>query len=231
MKNTEVENNEEVKKLKTKYKKMKYSIIIPIVLVIVILAIMFVYNTLTIQKILKENVLLDLGDNYKYTTVNYTIANPEDKVESQIYHKDGIVSIVLQNGKYGMIKDGETTYQIMYETKEYRVIEDGLMMGDNDNTLLNYFMIGKDEVNSFWKIAEMVYKVRVVIGREKDENGSYYVVNFLGFDEKFYVNKETYLIDKNVFDDRIMETKTEKDVVTDEDIKLPQDRGFTEITE
>ena len=231
MKNAEVENNEEVKKLKKKYKKLRNCIIIPIIIVILLAVIVISYNSLMIRKILKNNLSINFGDNYKFTTVNYTFEKPEEKVKSVVCHKDGIVSVVLQNGKYGMLKDKDTTYQIMYETKEYRTLENGLMMGDNNNSLLNYFMIGKEDVDSFWKIAEMVYRARVMVGNAKEDGNSYYIINFIGFDEKIYVNKENYLIEKNVFEDRVMETIMEKGVVTDEDIMLPQDRGFTDITE
>lgn len=231
MKNAEVENNEEVKKLKKKYKKLRNCIIIPIIIIVLIAVIVLTYNSLTIRKILKNNLSINLGDNYKYTIVSYSFDNPENEVETMSFHKDGVISVVLQNGKYGMIKDNDMTYQLMYETKEYRALENGLLMGESINDLSTYFLIDKEDADSFGKIAEIVYKAMIFVGNEKIDGTSYYVINFLGFGEKIYINKETYLVEKSIFEDRIMEYKLEKDVVTDEDIMLPQDRGFTDITE
>ena len=230
-KRKEVVENEEIKSLKKKYKKLKYSIIIPIVVIVFVILIKFTYNVYVIQNLLRNSVAVDFGDNYKTTTISYQNSKPEEQNKTVIYHKDGIVSTKLQNGKFGIVKTPEISYQLMYETKEYRKMEGGLIIGDtNTASLLNFFMIAENEVEDTMKVAQFIYQARIDVGIEKIDGIKYYVLKFIGFEEVFYVNSETYLVDKYSSNDNTFEIKIEKDVVTDEDIKLPQDMGFTEIT-
>lgn len=226
----EVEN-EEIKGLKKKYKKLKYGILFVIIAIIIIVLSCFAYNVLALQVLLKKSEDAKYGDNYKKTMTTYQLSNPENKSGSVIYRKGDTIKVVLQNGRFGLLKTPEKSYQILYESKEYRVLEDDIQISGStsENNLLDYCLI--EDTNSFMSVADFVYKANVKLKRENIDGTDYYVISVNAFEQKIYLNPETYLVDRLEFDGNVTNIEVVKNVVTDEDLKTPERLEFTDITD
>lgn len=215
--------DEEVKIVKSKYKKMRRIILLIILLIILAYVGNLVITTLRIQHVLQSNVGIDLGNNYKITRYDNGNINT-------VYYKNGIFSNVFANGKYGMYKKNNEVFQVMYESKQYKKIDFGNFFDNSTSVnLLNYLGIEKEYLSSLKNMLVFVYQANVKFSSEVIDNQKYFVIEMKAFGEKLWVNADTYLIEKENMDGQIIEQKIEKNVVTDEDIKAPWDLGFTEI--
>ena len=217
--------HKEVKIVKSKYKKMKLTILfIPLFIILV-----YIRNLLTtalqVQNILQNNVAVDLGNNYQLTRTYNGSTNTT-------YYKDDIYNCVFSDSTYGLYSKDNEIYDLMYETREYRKINSEYSFGLPYNvTLLNYLSVDKAFVASLKDIILFVCQNNIKLHTEIINNQKYLVTEIKNTGSKWWINADTYLVEKEDHQGQIVEQKVEKNVVTDEDIKAPWELGFTEKTE
>lgn len=215
-------SEEEVKFVKSKYRKMLLVIIIIPLLILLLYGGNLVITALRLQKVLQNNIDIDFGTNYKLTRNAYGS-------ESTTYYKDGVINHVLVNGKSRIYGKDNQVYFVFDDKKEYQKVE---MNGFFDTpaclNLLNYFWIEKDDVSSLKEMILLTYQSGVKFGSESIANQKYITVELKAFSEKLWINADTNLIDKENMDGQILEQKVEKNVVTNKDIKAPWELGYTE---
>ena len=226
MKKEEVKGSEEeVKIIKSKYKKMRLIILLILLFIVVVYVTSLLITALRVQNVLQNNVAVDLGNNYKFTRTYNGISNAT-------YYKDGICNYVFSDGKYGLYEKDNEIYQVMYETKEYQKINSENFLNISSTvSLLNYVAMDEEYVNSLKDMIVFVYQANVKFDTETINNQKYLVVEMKAFGEKLWVNADTYLVEKENMQGQVTEQKIEKNVVTDEDIKSPWDLGFIEKSE
>ncbi|MBP3596745.1 MAG: hypothetical protein J6J60_05035 [Clostridia bacterium] len=210
--NPELENNEEVKKVKKQYKKIiKISLII-LVICLGLFLINFIKTYLTFSKIMKSNIAINLGDNYKITT--YEVGVPV-----YVYFKDNVKKTVRNEGKdneFIIYQTEDKTYGITPKTKRYFDIE--LRRGVNEIDLISSMMWDKEYLD-FKNFVRVMFTESVRIGKE-EYNGKDYITLTIGM-IKLWVNPETYYVEKELrYGDETLRI-IEKDVVKDGDIEIP----------
>ncbi len=215
-------STEEVKKIKSTYKKMKYTIFFLLLAIIIFYISNLLITTLYLQNIVKKNLGINLGNNYKLTRTsgNYT---------TTIYYKDGIYNHIYSDNQKSIYAKNEEIYQVDYLTKTYQKIElNSFLQPHVSLSLFNYFYFGEDEESlSFKSLLTTVYQANVKLSSETIHQQKYLTVSLKAFNEKLWIHPDTYYIEKENMDGQITEQKLEKNVVTDEDIKTPWDLGFT----
>lgn len=217
-------SEEEVKMVKSKYKKMKLTILLILLFIILIYIGNLLITALQVQSILQNNVAVDLGNNYKLTLISNGSTNTT-------YYKDGIYNCIFSDSTYGLYRKDNEIYNVMYETREYQKINSEFSFNLPHNvTLLNYLSVDKEFVASLTNIMLFVFQDNIRLHTEIINNQKYLVTEMKAFGEKIWVNADTYLVEKEDHQGQIVEQKVEKNVVTDENIKAPWDLGFIEKT-
>ncbi len=215
-------SEEEVRIIKSKYKKMRFIILLILLAILVFYIGNLFITALQVQNILQKNVAVDLGNNYKLTTTS-------DGYTNITYYKDGIYYYTFSNHKYGIYCKGNEIYEVLYGRKEYRKIDtENFLTNPSNVNLLTYVGMDKEFANSLKHVLVFVYQANVKLDMEIIHNQKYLVTELKAFGEKLWVNADTYLVEKENHQGHIIEQKVEKNVVTDEDIKAPWDLGFVE---
>lgn len=226
MKKEEIKGSEEeVKKIKSSYKKLRRTILLILLFIVIVYMGNLLITALRVQNVLQNNVAVDLGNNYKFIRT----FNGRTNVT---YYKDGICNNVFSDGKYGLYKKDNEIYQVMYETKEYQKINSENFLNISSTvSLLNYVAMDKEYVDSLKDMIIFVYQANVKFDTETINSQKYLVIEMKAFGEKLWINADTYLVEKEDMQGQVTEQKIEKNVVTDEDIKAPWDLGFIEKSE
>lgn len=246
MNNEEINNSEKLKnikeleKVRRKYLKLRNTILTIlgiIIAIIIVILIIFLYKYFPISKILKTNVMADLGDNCKITYYH----NDEKTPIRIIYINDGlfksVVPVISDAGKGAFINMGNIdgyNYIIneidwndeVESVKTYRKIKvsDELpeWYDETKINLLEGFYSGYPKIR-FIDVAKFIIEEKGRIERE-EYNGKEYIVLRRNKYAKAYINPETKLVEKIVggtdqYKDEI-NIVIEKNAVTEE-IKLP----------
>lgn len=223
--------NKEAKEIKNKYKKLRNSILCVILVIVIVLLVKFIYNYNIVKKIFENNVNVNLGNNYKITKVT------NDTYRQEIYYKDGDIK-ALYNDNNCMLWIDDTAYICVYDKEEYTVVrnnetgESSLPMkpygGGENVSIMGSIAFYEEDVDSFLDIAKIMIFTNMNVKEEVIDNEELYVLE-TGVDVKMWFNKENYSLRRELHYGDVSEYKIEKGVVTDKDIKLPQDQGFTEI--
>ena len=216
-KSKDVENHEEVKVIKKQYKKMRNIILICLSIFIILFAIKFLHDFVIIHKVLKVNYA-DLGDNYKITFYENQLQTPR-----YIYYKDGITKYLLPNAPSNIVitKDGYL-YVIQTEKKTYTKFEN--VLGNSKGVSLSYMSFGVDM--DIQHILQFMILERCKVSKEEYKNQNYITLQFGMY--KMWINPTTYYVEKEIFSGQVTEKVIEKNVVTEEDIKMPNLEGYTE---
>lgn len=215
-------SDEEVKIIKSKYKKMRLTIFLILLTMFLIYLGNLLITALQLQSILQNNVAVDLGNNYKLTTTYNRKINTT-------YYKDGICSRVFSDNTYGLYYKDNEFYNVMYETKEYQKINSEYYPPLPYNvTLLNYLSVNKEFVASLKDIMLFVCQDNIKFHTEIINNQKYIVTEIKTSGTTWWVNADTYLVEKEDHQGQIVEQKVEENVVTDENVKAPWDLGFVE---
>lgn len=214
----------EAKTEKKKSKSKVGSVIKTIFLFALLLLAIFIVCTFLqwnlVCKIYDANTQIDLGNNYKLTT-EYGGENASTSVK---IYKDGIS--VYQLGETGFIwTDNQKTYIILTSEKQYFGIENGTPMTDVNSTTVPTYEIfaDKDKV----ALLQEVLLGKIQIKTEEFEGQDCYIVT--SENEKVWANKDSLQIIRDESNGEIVETKIEKDVVTDQDIALPDLTKYTRL--
>ncbi len=215
--------NEEVIKVKNKYKKMKRIILIVLLAAILIYAGNLLIAALRIQRIFINNANIDLGNNYKHTVT-------DGNVQTITYHKDEITNVTYANGKSGLYTDGKEYYFVSYEEKEYirrDDIKQFVASPTEKMSLFNYWgAFDDDYIHSLKNMIVTAFQANAKFDTEIIDEQKYEVINMQRFGYTLWINTANHFIEKENMQGQIVEQKIEKNVVTDEDIKAPWEIGF-----
>ena len=227
MENKEVKNKEEeLKTIKAKYKKLKLIILLIIIIIVIGFIFNLLYTSIITQKIFKVNTSIDIGDNYKVTYVY------DGKVNRIVYYKDNKVKTVHFSGDVGMIFVNDKQYLVNFAKKQYMELENnGVNISNVETNLIQHIAIDEEYVNSLGNIIKIVLADNVKLRTEKDKNQKEYLaLEIKNSGIKLLVNKENYLVEKEISNGSTQEIKIEKDVVVDEDVLSPEELGYTKVS-
>ena len=227
MENKEVKNKEEeLKTIKTKYKKLKLAILLVIIIIVISFIFNLLYTSIFTQKIFKSNTSIDIGDNYKATYLY------DGKVNRIVYYKDNKVKTVHLSGDVGMIFVNDKQYLVNFAKKRYMELENnGVNISNVETNLIQHIAIDEQYVNSLGNIIKIVLADNVKLRTEKDKNQKEYLaLEIKNSGIKLLVNKENYLVEKEISNGSTQEIKIEKDVVVDEDVLSPEELGYTKVS-
>ena len=224
MGNVEV-NNKELSEVKNRYKKLKNIIIIILFILIGIFLINEIHDIYILNKILKYNVDVDCGNNYK-------VVRNENGDISEFYLKDDRSKHVGGNGKNVMMWTKDSAYIVLHDTKEYfEFIGDEMPMkymgGRTTVTFFPSIMVSKQDIDSLFELLDFKYSFRINIDSEVIEGKDYYVLE-TDVDIKMWFSKEDYKFLRELNYGRLTTIDIEKDVVADEEMKTPIELGYTE---
>ena len=143
MENKEVKNKEEeLKTIKTKYKKLKLAILLVIIIIVISFIFNLLYTSIVTQKIFKSNTSIDIGDNYKATYLY------DGKVNRIVYYKDNKVKTVHLSGDVGMIFVNDKQYLVNFAKKQYMELENnGVNISNVETNLIQHIAIDEQYVN------------------------------------------------------------------------------------
>lgn len=212
-------NNPEVKEIKAKYTKLRKNILIILLVLLVIFLVSLSIKTLKIQSLFRANLSETLGDNYKMTRT--------DNGGSVIYFKDGIK---LQRNREiaGTLSYEGKGYVINYETKEYWEIPLEVSIFTRENMVVsNCMSLKSEDVNSFFKMAWYVIYARMDLETENINGKECYTISADNSSMKIWFDKESKFIVREGYSGNIADITIELETVTDEDMKLPWELGFT----
>lgn len=227
MENKEVKNKEEeLKAIKAKYKKLKLIILLIIIIIVIGFIFNLLYTSIITQKIFKVNTSIDIGDNYKATYLY------DGKVNRIVYYKDNKVKTVHLSGDVGMIFVNDKQYLVNFAKKQYMELENnGVNISNVETNLIQHIAIDEQYVNSLGNIIKIVLADNVKLRTEKDKNQKEYLaLEIKNSGIKLLVNKENYLVEKEISNGSTQEIKIEKDVVADEDVLSPEELGYTKVS-
>lgn len=206
-------NKEELKKLESQYN--RYMKIIKIILLIVlfvvlILATRFFYIFSIMSKSIKTEYA-DLADKNMKKTYSYTYPDyPEENIDCIYYCKDGITVMETSFFRNYIIDNKIYNFYPLAEEKTYSV---------HDNAQVETW----EDLSFFKKIAVIAVKTSSYFTSNishEELNGQKCIV-FTEENEKVYYDAKTCLHIRTLSSNSIIDIKYEFDVVTDEDIKLP----------
>ena len=227
MENKEVKNKEEeLKAIKAKYKKLKLIILLIIIIIVIGFIFNLLYTSIITQKIFKVNTSIDIGNNYKVTYIY------NGKVNRTTYYKDNKVKTVHFSGDVGMIFVNDKQYLVNFAKKQYMELENnGVNISNVETNLIQHIAIDEEYVNSLGNIIKIVLADNVKLRTEKDKNQKEYLaLEIKNSGIKLLVNKENYLVEKEISNGSTQEIKIEKDVVVDEDVLSPEELGYTKVS-
>ena len=222
----EKNKEEELKTIKTKYKKLKLAILLVIIIIVISFIFNLLYTSIVTQKIFKSNTSIDIGDNYKATYLY------DGKVNRIVYYKDNKVKTVHLSGDVGMIFVNDKQYLVNFAKKQYMELENnGVNISNVETNLIQHIAIDEQYVNSLGNIIKIVLADNVKLRTEKDKNQKEYLaLEIKNSGIKLLVNKENYLVEKEISNGSTQEIKIEKDVVVDEDVLSPEELGYTKVS-
>lgn len=204
---------EELKKLESKYN--NYVKIIKFILLIVlfvglILATRFIYLFSIAHKIIQAQYIDIKNENLKITHFSSHNEYPEDDATIAFYYKDG-VSIMEANSFKNYTIDGKVYSFYSNGDKKTYSIRDSIQSEDFENISTFERLVGTAS------LAKSYFTKNI---RHENLNGESCIV-FTDEYNKVYYSKETFLQLKSINSHTTTEIQYEFDVVTDEDITLP----------
>lgn len=210
--------NKELENVKSKYKKIIKIIVLLIILLIIFFSTKLIYTYNIISKILYTNYNVDLGNNYKLTVYK----GKDREIESITYYKNNVKKTILNNDENHVgFCTNDKIYSIWKDSKVYECYDNP----EKDNkkvSFINYYSLGINGPTSK-DVWEFILYNNIKIQNEAE----FKVIEMNPY--KLWVDKETYLIKKEKLWEQVREYIVEKDVVTDEDIKLIDLSDYKEI--
>lgn len=214
---------DELEKIERKYKRLRKSVIIVLLLILVIFLITTSYKFIILRKVADNNINVEVGDNYKITRKtkdSTSITFVKDGIYKTVSEREGdmiITNVLCDNIWHSFIEIKETSENDAF--KSYYEREQEIKMELNRANLSGYFIMMYDEqaeakVESL-KILEAILTGNIEIKSTEYNGKSCYKVIY----DTHYtiVDKDTFV----TINDNGVEIKLERNVVTDEDIKMP----------
>lgn len=226
-------NQEEIELLEHKYGKLKKALKVILIFVLVLLimfTISFVYRFSVLKKMFMVNTIADLGNNCKVTRfnengINYKTIYFKDNVKKEVYiDEDGNenIYIVKEGGPYFINETDKT-----YELREPEELRDDWLESSLETSLVNYLVTNSSKEEKFLSNSIIKFLLKDTVIIEKDNYRDKECILILINENKFWLNPDTYYIEKEEFRDQIVEQFIECDVVTDEDVQVPDLTGYT----
>lgn len=204
-------NKEELKKLETqynKYMKIIKIILLTILFIFIIFLCRFVYLCYIHYNIIYHANFGAIKNNCKVTSSTFRPENPEDVTSTTYYNKDGLYSMKFSNN-FMLFHVDDKIYHINPFGKTYSV-------GDYEVEALEDYSF----VKNFSIICILAYNgFTDTIRYEKIDNEKYLTIS--SNNSKAWYNVDTFLLERREGPTIIEEYSYEFDVVTDEDVKLP----------
>lgn len=221
---------EELEKVERKYKRLRKSVLIVLLLIIIIFLVTTSYKFVILRKVADNNINVEVGDNYKI------IRTTKDSV-STTFVKDGILktvnkmsgamtitNVLMNNTWHSFVEVKETPENDEIKTYYYeRAQETNVVL--NRTNLNEYFIMMYDEQMAEAKVSSWGILQAILAGGIEIKSTEYN-----GKDCYKVIHDSHYMIvDKDNFtavNDNGVEIKLEKNVVTDEDIKMPDKNEY-----
>ena len=216
--NKELENNEDVKKIKIQYRKLLKIVFIIFLLIFLLFIINFVKTYLEFSKILKANFAVDLGENYKVITNT-------DGFLTHICYKDGVKKTVRHEGlpnEIIAVQTKDKAYMFSEKNKIYWDIESDKMDISKVDLIYSTYWLKEDITAK--NVIRVMLTEGVKIEKESFEGKDYIILKMNMI--KIWINPDTYFAEKEIRYGEEIERIIEKDVVTDEDMNIPNMEGY-----
>lgn len=210
--NPELENNEDVKKIKKQYKKIIKIALILLILCLILFLINFIRIYLGFSKILKANVGVNIGDNYKITT--YEFGHPV-----YVYFKDNIKKTVRNEGKdneFIIYQTENESYGIIPKTKKY--FDVNLFRKVNEIDLISSMMWDRENID-LKNFVRVFFTEGVKLGKENYKGKEYITLTIDMI--KLWVNSDTYYVEKELRYGEEITRVIEKNVVKENELSIP----------
>lgn len=204
-----------LKKYKNKMHFLKSILLIIAILVIVFLGIKL-YKWQLLLKLFNHNANYDLGNNYRIIQRDGNTGSVTEKL-----YKDGISFIKFKDNTSAIWSDGSQKYIIISKDKKYFVVDNNQPPTSLDNTvtLLSYLLVTEENSNTSLDILSYVFTHNISIRNEEYGEHKCYVVKL--DESKFWVDKDSLFVIREDFNNESTETTVETNVLTNEDIKMP----------
>lgn len=213
-----IENNEDVKKIKSKYKRIIKSASIILIIILLIFLINFIRTYSEFSKILKTNIAANLGENYKVIT--YTDGN-----SVHTYCKNGVKKIIRNIGKPSeiiTIQTKDKSYAIAESTKTYWDVQFTHNEVNKIDLISSIFC--DEEYLTPKDFIRVMLTEKVKIDKEEYNGKDYIILNIDMI--KIWVNPDTYYIEREIRFGEETQRIIEKNVVTDKDVEIPNLEGY-----
>lgn len=212
---------EKVKAQYNRYIKIIKVIVIVLMIVAVILLSKTIYKFSIVYKVIQNNVWMDLGDNYKITTYDEKTG---DAIHIQ-YYKNNIKKII-DSGENESYLTSDKWYRVSIEYKQYSIITDNIVQ---------LLYVPKESLFSGETfLNERLQKVQAIkngmnyeIGKENYNNKDYMIL-YTGY-TKYYIDKDDFIIKYKKSGNDFYRYEIEINVVTDEDIAIPDLSDYTKM--
>ena len=212
-------NKEELKKLESQYNKyMKFikNDLLIILVAFLIVAIRYIYCFSLAYKLIYANNVYLLNKNCKQTLTHFPGNNPEDTYTITYYFKDGITVMELDWGKQYKINGKYYYFPLNSKEKTYSIENAEHIEQWEDYSFSKKLYAIAVHASSFFTDN---------IDHEKVDGTKYLI--FSWENNKTYYDAKTYLQTRTINANSITDIKYEFDVVTDEDITLPDLSEYT----
>ena len=217
--------NDDVKKVKNRYKKLCKNVLSVLSIVILLVLIYIICSVNMLKNIFDHNVGLDISKNSK---VEYYL---NDRLVNITYFKDGVIKMDATSGDdIDVFVVGDKWYSSNNKEKYYMDLDE-MMIPYNQGKSFSTFGNGSlnvESFDSFWDVLKLKFENNIRMKNET-ENGKDYIIIRIGNDAKLWVDKETLLVEKELENGLEMKHKLELNTVNDEEMKFPWDKGYVDI--
>lgn len=205
---------------KYKHRMLILKIVIAIVLVFIVFVLMVKgYQFYTIFRIYEHNSEYYIGNNYKIIS-----RDSISGLTSELLYKDGVSYVKNENG--AIWEDKKHKYMIIFDKNQYLELDIDSVPKPLDETItLQTF--GIFDVENKWQLLQSILTKNLDIHEEEYRNHKCYVILIEG--EKIWVDKDTLFIVRDDYEGNTIEYYIEIDTVQENDIGIPDLKGYTKI--
>ena len=208
-----------LKKYRRKMTCLKILIAFAIIFILIFFGVRL-YQFKIISEIFDHNIDYDIGNNYKLTQ-----RDGRTGATTEMLYKDG-TSYLKFYDKGSIWENENTKYMIIESENKYLILDKkSPPLGLDSRISLGTYGLFNTEKKS--DLSKLILTKGIDIHEEKYGNYQCYVINFEG--EKIWVDKETMFIIRDDYAGQTTEYKVETNIVTDNDVKLPNLENYTKI--
>ena len=179
--------NDDVKKVKNRYKKLCKNVLSVLSIVILLVLIYIICSVNMLKNIFDYNVGLDISKNSK---VEYYL---NDRLVNITYFKDGVIKMDATSGDdIDVFVVGDKWYSSNNKEKIYMEITEMMIPYNHGKSFSTYWngAINADSFDSFFDVLKLKFENNIRMENEI-ENGKEYIIIRIGNDSKLWVDKES----------------------------------------